>query len=200
MEGLHEETGPGELEAAMTYDRAMPSADKVALFKTFVKVALQKQGKRATFMAKWSPDVPGQSGHIHLSLKNLAGEVLFYEAGHEGGMSQTMRHFIAGQQKLIPEFMAMIAPTINSYRRLIPDCWAPTEASVGIDNRIWAIRIIPDSTQSQGLEYRIAAADAKPYIILSAVIASGLWGIENKAEIEAIVSGNAYDQNFPEHL
>ncbi len=200
LEGLHEETGPGVLEAALTYDRAMASADKAALFKTFSKVALQKQGKIATFMAKCSPDSPGQSGHIHLSLKNLEGKPLFFEKDSEGKMSRTMRHFVAGQQKLMPELMAMIAPTINSYRRLIPGFWAPTEASVGIDNRTCAIRIIPGNKKSQRLEYRIAAADANPYIILSAVIASGLWGIENKAEIEAMVSGNAYDQKFPKHL
>lgn len=200
LEGLHEETGPGVLEAAIAYDHAMASADKAALFKTFTKVALQKQGKMATFMAKWSPDFPGQSGHIHLSLKNGEAEALFFDAGQAGNVSQTMSHFVAGQQKLMPELMAMIAPTINSYRRLIPGFWAPTEASVGIDNRTCAIRIIPGSAQSQRLEYRIAAADANPYIILSAVIASGLWGIENKAEIDAMVSGNAYDQQFPKHL
>ena len=184
----------------MTYDCAMASADKAALFKTFVKVALQKQGKMATFMAKWSPDYPGQSGHIHLSLKNLKGKALFFEEDRKGGMSQTMRYFIAGQQKLMPELMAMIAPTINSYRRLIPGFWAPTNASVGIDNRTCAIRIIPGSSQSQRLEYRIAASDANPYIILSAVIASGLWGIAHKAEIESMVSGNAYERTFPKHL
>ncbi len=200
LEGLHEETGPGVLEAAMTYDRAMASADKAALFKTFVKVALQKRGKMATFMAKWSADYPGQSGHIHLSLKDLEGKALFFEKGREGSMSQTMRHFIAGQQKLMPELLAMVAPTINSYRRLVPGFWAPTEASVGFDNRTCAIRIIPGSEKSQRLEYRIAASDANPYIILSAIIASGLWGIANKAEIEALVSGNAYDKTFPKHL
>ncbi|NOY84956.1 MAG: glutamine synthetase [Nitrospirae bacterium] len=200
LEGLHEETGPGVLEAALTYDQAMASADKAALFKTFIKVALQKQGKLATFMAKWSPDFAGQSGHIHLSLKNLEDKSLFFEEGQKAGMSPTMCHFVAGQQKCMPELMAMIAPTINSYRRLIPGFWAPTEASVGIDNRTCAIRIIPGSEQSQRLEYRVAAADANPYIILSAVIASGLWGIENKAEIETMVSGNAYNQKFPKHL
>jgi len=115
-------------------------------------------------------------------------------------MSDTMRHFVAGQQKLMPEFLAMIAPTINSYRRLIPGLWAPTDASVGIDNRTCAIRIISGSEKAQRLEFRIGAADANPYVILSAVIASGLWGIENKAEIESMVEGNAYEQPFPEHL
>ena len=94
----------------------------------------------------------------------------------------------------------MIAPTVNSYRRLIPGFWAPTEASVGIDNRTCAIRVIPGSKESQRMEYRIAAADANPYIILAATIASGLWGIENKAKLEPLVQGNAYEQKFPEHL
>lgn len=200
IEGLHEETGPGVLEAAITYDKALSSADKAALFKTFTKIALQKQNKMATFMAKWSPDYPGQSGHIHLSLWDKQGKALFHDHSQENNMSQTMRHFAAGQQKLMPELLAMVAPTINSYRRLIPGFWAPTEASIGVDNRTCAIRIIPGNEKSQRLEYRIAAADANPYIILSAVIASGLWGIENKAEIDSMVQGSAYDQKFPDHL
>jgi glutamine synthetase len=200
LEGLHEETGPGVLEAAIAYGDALESADKAALFKTFTKILLQKQNKIATFMAKWSPDYPGQSGHIHLSLKDDNGRALFYDASQPDNMSDTMRHFVAGQQKLMPEFLAMIAPTINSYRRLIPGFWAPTEASVGIDNRTCAIRIIPGSESAQRLEYRIAAADANPYVILSAVIASGLWGLENKADIDSMVTGNAYEQEFPEHL
>jgi glutamine synthetase len=200
LEGLHEETGPGVLEAAITYKKALRSADDAALFKTFTKVALQKENKMATFMARWSPDYPGQSGHIHLSLRDKAGNALFHDANQPHNMSQAMRQFIGGLQKLMPEFLAMIAPTINSYRRLVPGYWAPTEASVGIDNRTCAIRIIPGSEKSQRLEYRIAAADANPYVILSAVIASGLWGIENDADIEAMVTGNAYDQSLPEHL
>jgi len=200
IEGLHEETGPGVLEAALTYDSALHSADKAALFKTFVKIALQKENKIATFMARWSADFPGQSGHIHLSIKDKKGKALFYDDKQKNGMSDLMRYFVAGQQKLMPELLAMIAPTINSYRRLIPGLWAPTDASVGVDNRTCAIRIIPGGEKSQRLEYRIAAADANPYIILSAVIASGLWGLENKGEIEAQVEGSAYDQTFPDHL
>ncbi len=200
LEGLHEETGPGVLEAAITYTAALESADRAAMFKTFSKVALQREGRMATFMARWSPDFPGQSGHIHVSLKDKQGKSLFFEEADEHNMSKLMHHFIAGQQKLMPELLSMIAPTINSYRRLIPGFWAPTEASVGVDNRTCAIRIIPGSEKSQRLEYRIAAADANPYIILAAVIASGLWGIENPGEIDNMVQGSAYDQTFPEHL
>ncbi len=200
IEGLHEETGPGVMEAALTYDDAINAADKATLFKTFSKIALQRQGKIATFMAKWSPDYPGQSGHIHVSVKNEKGNSIFYDASQPHNMSELMQQFVAGQQHLMPELLAMIAPTINSYKRLIPGFWAPTEASVGIDNRTCALRIIPGSEKSQRVEYRIAAADANPYIILAAVIASGLWGIENKAEIEKLVSGSAYEKNFPKHL
>jgi glutamine synthetase len=200
IEGLHEETGPGVLEAALVYSEALQSADKASLFKTFTKVALQKENKIATFMARWSPDYPGQSGHIHISIKDKNGKALFHDDSQVDGVSEVMKYFAAGQQQLMPELLAMIAPTVNSYRRLIPGFWAPTEASVGIDNRTCAIRLIPGSEKSQRLEFRIAAADANPYIILAAAIASGLWGIENKAKIEALVKGNAYDQQFPEHL
>lgn len=200
LEGLHEETGPGALEAALTYDRSLASADKAALFKTFSKVALQRIGKMACFMAKWSQDLPGQSGHIHLSLRDFDGNALFYDANKPNKMSATMSHFVAGVQQQLPELLAMVAPTINSYRRLIPGFWAPTDASVGIDNRTCAIRIIPGSEKSQRLEFRIAAADANPYIILSSVIAAGLWGIENQLQPEALVTGNAYEQEFPDHL
>ena len=200
LEGLHEETGPGVLEAALTYSDALDAADKAALFKTFTKAFLQKQNKMATFMAKWSPDYPGQSGHIHLSLKDHHGQPVFHAADQPGNMSETMQNFVAGQQHCMPELLAMIAPTVNSYRRLIPGFWAPTEASVGIDNRTCAIRIIPGTENSQRLEYRIAAADANPYVILAAVIASGLWGVENKLAIESMVTGNAYEMRFPEHL
>jgi len=200
IEGLHEETGPGVLEAAIAYSDALTSADNASLFKTFTKISLQKNNKIATFMARWSEDYPGQSGHIHLSIKDSNGTAVFYDNNDKNNMSETMYHFIAGQQQLMPEFLAMIAPTINSYRRLIPGFWAPTEASVGVDNRTCAIRIIPGNEKTQRLEYRIAAADANPYIILAAVIASGLWGIENKLSIDSMVKGNAYDQVFPEQL
>lgn len=199
IEGLHEETGPGVLEAAITYDDALSSADKAALFKTFSKIYFQKKNKIATFMAKWSDEYPGQSGHIHVSIKDKKGKAAFYDKKDKNHMSQLMKYFVAGQQKLMPEFLAMVAPTINSYRRLIPGFWAPTEASVGIDNRTCAIRIIPGSEKSQRLEYRIAAADANPYIILAAVIASGLWGVENKENLQKMVTGNAYDQKFSEN-
>ena len=108
-------------------------------------------------------------------------------------MSDTFRHYLAGQIKLLPEVLPMIAPTINSYTRMIKGFWAPTHANWGIDNRTCALRVLPGSEKSHRLEYRIAAADGNPYLALAASIACGLYGIENKLELPPMVQGNAYD-------
>jgi glutamine synthetase len=96
LEGLHEETGPGVLEGAIAVDAALAAADKAALFKTFAKIVAQRNQLMATFMAKWSPDWPGQSGHIHISLKDMDGKSVFHAPAAPHAMSDTMRHFVAG--------------------------------------------------------------------------------------------------------
>lgn len=199
LEGLHEETGPGVLEAAIVVAPALEAADRAALFKAFTKAYAQKRGKMATFMAKWSKDWPGQSGHIHMSLWK-DGAPTFADAALPHGMSKTMRHFIGGQQKLMPELLCMVASTINSYRRLIPGFWAPTDASWGLDNRTCALRAIPGAAKSQRVEYRVGPADANPYLALAAALGSGLWGVENEIEPEPMVEGNAYAMTFPDAL
>jgi glutamine synthetase len=194
LEGLHTETGPGVLEAAIGVDDALRAADKAILFKTFAKVLAQRRGLMATFMAKWSPDWPGQSGHIHLSLRDKrTGEPAFHDGTADRTISDTMRHFVGGQQALMPETLAMVAATVNSYSRLIPGFWAPTSATWGIENRTTALRAIPGSPAAQRVEYRIAAADANPYLALAAALAGGLWGIEHGIEPDAAIAGNAYD-------
>jgi glutamine synthetase len=200
IEGLHEETGPGVIEAALAADAGLAAADKAALFKTFAKVIAQRRGLMATFMAKWSADWPGQSGHIHMSLKDAAGKPVFHDPAKPHGMSDVMRWYLGGQQRLMPELLAMVAPTVNSYTRLIPGFWAPTDSAWSVDNRTTALRVIGGSAKSQRIEYRVAAADANPYVILAAALASGLWGIENRVEPEPMVKGNAYDKKFPQRL
>ncbi|SHE43158.1 L-glutamine synthetase [Modicisalibacter ilicicola DSM 19980] len=200
IEGLHTETGPGVLEAAIGVDGALAAGDKGALFKTFTKVWAQRRGLMATFMAKWSPDYPGQSGHIHLSLRERdSGLSAFFDADKPYHMSDVQRHFVAGQQKLMPEFLAMFSPTINSYTRLIPGFWAPTEATWGVENRTCALRVIPGSDKSQRVEYRLGSADANPYLALAAAIGAGLYGIEHRLEPDEQVTGNAYALEHPEH-
>ena len=200
LESLHEETGPGVIEAAIGVDCALAAADKAALFKTFAKVVAQKRGLMATFMAKWSMDWPGQSGHIHMSLRDATGKPVFHDPKGPHGMSEAMRWFVGGQQRLMPELLAMIAPTVNSYTRLIPGFWAPTDSAWSVDNRTCALRVISGSAKSQRVEYRVAAADANPYVSLAAAIASGLWGIEHRIEPEPMIEGNAYDRQHPAAL
>jgi glutamine synthetase len=198
IEGLHTETGPGVLEAAIEYSEALEAADRAALFKTFTKVLAERRGWMATFMAKWSRDWPGQSGHLHVSLTE-GGKPAFHDADKPHSMSDTMRWFVGGQQALMPEFLAMVASTVNSYTRLIPGFWAPTDATWGVENRTCALRVIPGSPKSQRVEYRLAAADINPYIALAAAIGSGLWGIEHRIEPDAPIVGNSYAvQHAPE--
>ena len=200
LEALHTETGPGVMEAALVYDNASAAADKAALFKTFTKVWAQRNEMMATFMAKWSGDQPGQSGHIHISLQSKDGKSVFFDAGGEHTMSVIQRQFLAGQQRLMPEFLAMTAPTVNSYTRMVPGLWAPLDATWGVENRTTALRVIPGSEKSQRIEYRLGAADANPHIALAAALASGLYGIEHELEATPQVTGNAYEQEHPAEL
>lgn len=192
LEGLHTETGPGVLEAAIAVDEASRAADKAALFKTFTKVLLQRRDLMGTFMAKWSNDYPGQSGHMHVSLER-AGVNAFFDADDADGLSPVMRQFLAGQVKYMPQVLPMVCATINAYRRLVPGMWAPTSASWGIENRTTAIRAIPAGAGGTRSEYRLGPADANPYLALAAAIATGLRGIEEGLEPTDPVLGNAYE-------
>src|SRR3984893_5080882 len=153
----------------------------------------------ATFMAKWSERLPGQSGHLHVSLARQDGSSAFYDQAGAPTMSEEMRWFVGGQQALMPELLAMVAATVNSYSRLVPGYWAPTSATWGVENRTTALRVIRGGPSSQRVEYRVAAADINPYIALAAAIGSGLWGIEHRLEPDAPIEGNAYDREHPPH-
>jgi glutamine synthetase len=197
LEGLHTETGPGVLEAALQHTEALEAADRAALFKTFVKVLAQRRGLMATFMAKWSEQLPGQSGHLHISLTRADGSSAFHDETRPHSMSDEMRWFVGGQQALMPELLAMVAATVNSYTRLVPGFWAPTAATWGVENRTCALRVIPGSAKAQRVEYRIAAADINPYLAIAVAIGSGLWGIEHRIEPDEPITGNAYARKLP---
>lgn len=201
LEGVHTETGPGVYETAIKFDAALRAADHSTLFKTGVKEITARHGVVATFMAKWSPDLPGCSGHLHQSLWSLDGKRnLFHDDDGRPGLSALMRHYIAGQLALMPELTALVAPTINSYKRLRPRTWAPTTASWGVENRTTAIRAIPGGAKSTRVEYRLAGADVNPYIGMAATLAAGLYGIEHRLEPPEPWAQNAYtapDGMFP---
>lgn len=192
IEGLHTETGPGVLEAALHHDEALAAADKAALFKTFTKILAQRMGLMATFMSKWSNSYPGQSGHIHVSLEDPETGANRFASDAADGMSQEMRWFIGGQIALMPELLTMVCATVNSYRRLVPGMWAPTHAHWGVENRTTAIRAITGGAGTRS-EYRVGPADANPYLALAAALASGLWGIQNQVEPPPAIIGSAYE-------
>ena len=194
LEGLHCETGPGVWEAAISVDDALAAADKAALFKTFTKAFFQRRGMIATFMAKWSMDYPGQSGHLHQSLNSInSTKNLFFDENDPHNMSDAMRFYVGGLQKHMKSFLALTSPTVNSYTRLVKGAWAPTAATWGVENRTSALRVIKGNNKSQRVEFRVGSADANPYLTAAANIAAGLDGIKNKIEPAEAVTGNAYD-------
>ena len=197
LEGLHTETGPGVLEAAIGVDEALNSADKAVLFKTFMKVLAQRKNLMATFMAKWSEKYPGQSGHIHCSLVDLENKPVFWNEGG-GGMSELMINFLGGLQKYSREFMAMIAPTTNSYKRLCVGAWAPINMTWAKENRTTGFRVIEGSPDSQRIENRLAGADANPYLALAATFAAGFLGIKERLQPTEPATGEAYTMKTEE--
>jgi glutamine synthetase len=197
LEGFHTETGPGVYEAAIAVDKGVVAADKATLFKTAAKEIAARHGVIPTFMAKWNADLPGSSGHLHQSVYSTTdGRNLFFE---DGDNSALMRHYLAGLVSLIPEFMVMIAPSINSYKRTVPGTWAPINSSWGSDNRTTAVRTIPGSAKSTRIELRLAAADMNPYLAMAASLAAGVEGIERKLEPPPPVS-NGYAAGAGEPL
>lgn len=193
LEGLHTETGPGVYEAAIAYSDILESADRATLFKTSVKEIGYKLGIMPTFMAKWSEHLPGCSGHVHQSLWNTdETKNHFYSKESHDHISETFRQYMAGQLYCLPFILPMVAPTINSYKRLVEGAWAPTTLTWSIDNRTVALRALPVSDKSCRLETRVVGSDVNPYLAMAACLASGLYGIQNKLTLQASTSGNGY--------
>ncbi len=193
VEALHCETGPGVWEAALKATDALQAADRANLFKTFTKVFFNRHDCVATFMAKWSMDYPGQSGHFHFSLLDENQRNVFFDAQASMNMSDIHEHAVAGLERYLPEYLALMAPTINSYTRLVKGAWAPTASTWGIENRTAAIRVIRGSESVQRIECRVPGADANPYLVAAAVCAASLGGIEEQLAPGEPIIGNAYD-------
>lgn len=177
IEGLHTETGPGVLEAAIGFSEALAQADRAILFKTGAKEIGARFGIMPSFMAKPLQGLPGCSGHIHQSLSDGKNN-LFYDAGNPRKMSLLFESYVAGQVACMMDFGPMIWPTINSYKRLVDGFWAPVKPTWGLDNRTASFRVIAGSPKATRLETRCPGADVNPYLAMAAVIAAGLDGVE----------------------
>ena len=199
IEGLHTETGPGVYEAAIAFSSALEAADRAILFKTGAKEIGKRFGVMPSFMAKWSAQYPGCSGHIHQSLSDGKSN-LFYDAkSKRSSMSKLFESYLAGQLQALMQFAPMFWPTINSYKRLVDGFWAPVKPTWGIDNRTASFRVIAGSPKSTRLETRCPGADMNPYLATAAVIAAGMHGVEKglKLTTPPITGTNQGAENIP---
>lgn len=199
LEALHTENGPGLYEAAIVYVDALQAADRAAVFKAVVKDIAARFDILPCFMAKWRPTLQGCSGHIHQSLER-DGRNVFFAADAPLNLSETARSYIAGQLRYLPEVLALYAPTVNSYKRLVDGHWAPVRPTWGIDNRVAALRVLNASAQSCRIETRSPGADSNPYLAVAACIASGLRGIEENLQLVQSPQGSPREPAEPPRL
>jgi glutamine synthetase len=199
IEGLHTETGPGVYEVAIMFSEALEAADRAILFKTAAKEIGSRFGIMPSFMAKWSAQYPGCSGHLHQSLSD-GRKNLFHDArGRHGGMSKLFESYLAGQLDALIGMGPMIWPTVNSYKRLVDGFWAPVKPTWGVDNRTATFRVLPGSPKTTRLETRAPGADMNPYLATAAVLAAGLHGIEKglKLTTKPITGTNEGAEDVP---
>jgi glutamine synthetase len=193
IETSHWELGPGFLELVLAYQNAMRAADNAVIYKTFAKAFALRRGRILSFMARFNESGDGSSCHIHTSLRSRAGEPIFHDEKRPYTLSETMRHFIGGMQRKLPELLLLMAPNVNSFKRYVPGIFAPVSMTWGIDNRTTGLRAIVGSPQSQRVENRVPGADANPYLAIACTLGAGLWGIENKIEPSAQSTGSIYE-------
>jgi glutamine synthetase len=213
IEGIHTETGPGVYEVALKYGSALELSDRAQLFKTSAKQIGQLQPKLHNtstvypcFMAKHHADLPGCSGHIHLSLFDSKGNNLFYDDKDPDGMSELFRSFLAGILHCLPYVMPIYAPNVNSYKRYAGNFWAPLKVTFGLEDRTAAVRVISPKTSGIACsasgtraELRVPGADINVYLALSAAFASGLYGIKEKIELSRFAS-KSESESLPNSL
>lgn len=191
VEGYNREHGEGMYEMNLRYAPALEAADRGMLFKSGSKEILAQADAVPTFMAKYSDEMDGCSGHIHQSLWR-DGASAFYDEGGAHGMSQAMRSYLAGALRSMPELFALYAPNINSYKRYVSGSWAPTSATWGVDNRTSSLRVIASGPSAIRIETRVPGADVNAYLGFAACLAGGLWGIERGLEPPAAIQSDAY--------
>ncbi|MGI9147703.1 MAG: type I glutamate--ammonia ligase [Chloroflexota bacterium] len=196
VEASHHEVAIGQHEIDFKYDDAMRTADNAVTFRTTLKAIAQQHGLYATFMPKPFHGINGNGVHTHQSLWSCDGKTnLFYEADDEYLLSQTARSFMAGLLAHAPGMIAILAPLVNSYKRLVPGFEAPVYISWARINRSALIRIPQASRgrpEATRLELRCPDPSCNPYLAFSAMLAAGLDGIQRKLELAEPVEENLY--------
>jgi glutamine synthetase len=190
---IHEE-GAGQLEINLRHGDPVELADQVFMFKRTIREAALKHDTYATFMAKPIQGQPGSAMHIHQSIiDKKTGRNIF--SNEDGSESDAFFHFIGGMQRHVPNALVMLAPYVNSYRRLTQAASAPVNNKWGYDNRTTAFRVPRSDPAARRVENRIPSSDANPYLALAASLACGLLGMLDKTEAEpAVVTAANEDQ------
>ncbi len=191
VENSKGEWGPGQEEINVKYADALTMADRHVVMKNAIKEIAFLQGKAVTFMAKWDFGLAGSSSHIHMSLAQK-GKNAFHDPKADLGMSELMKHFMAGLLTYAGDITYFLAPYINSYKRFQVGTFAPTKAIWSRDNRTAGFRLCGEDTKGVRVECRIGGADLNPYLAYAALLAAGLKGVEDKLVLEPAFSGDAY--------
>jgi glutamine synthetase len=205
VDTLIHEIGAGQMEINFQHGDPLGLADKVFYFKRTLREAALKHDMYATFMAKPMGGEPGSAMHVHQSVVDSeTGRNIF--STPEGAPAPIFRHYIAGLQRYMPSAMAIVAPYVNSYRRIVRHTAAPINLQWGVDNRTVGFRVPVSGSQDRRVENRIIGADANPYLALAVTLACGYLGMTEQLEPTPIVEGSAYEmpgelpQGLPEAL
>jgi len=179
----HEVATAGQAEIDFRFDTLVKTADNMMLYKYVIKNVAKKHGKTVTFMPKPLFGDNGSGMHCHQSLWK-GGTNLFYQAGNYASLSDMARWYIGGLLKHTPALLAIVAPTTNSYKRLVPGYEAPVMMAYSNRNRSACIRIpaYSDSPKAKRIEYRCPDPSANPYLAFSAMLMAGIDGILNCIE------------------
>ena len=195
IESSKGEAWPGQQEINLRYSDTLAMADNHTIYKNGAKEIAHQNGCSITFMAKPDHGWIGSSCHIHSSLWREGVNVFT-------GESEIFQGYLAGWIACLRELALFLAPTINSYKRFTAGSWAPTTLAWGHDNRTCGFRIVGHGP-SQRIETRIPGGDVNPYLAFAALIAAGLYGIEQELELPPPLEGNAYEsdaERFPHAL
>ncbi|MFI5019851.1 MAG: glutamine synthetase family protein, partial [Dongiales bacterium] len=191
IDTLTHEAGAAQMEINFNHGDALVLADQAFLFKRTVRQAAMRHNIYATFMAKPLANQPGSSMHIHQSLLEAStGRNLF--ADTLGRDSPLFRSHVAGLQRFLPQVMPLLAPNVNSFRRLRPYSDAPINVQWGVDNRSVGLRVPISDGPARRIENRLAGADANPYLAIAASLACGYLGMIERMKPTKQIEGSAY--------
>jgi glutamine synthetase len=191
IEAVVPEGGPSQFELNLTPQEALRAADEGFLFKFAVKRIAESLGYTSSFIAKPAPGGFGSSMHVHQSLWSGERNV-FHDNTSDDGLSKIGRQYVAGLTSTLREFTAVFAPFITSYKRYEAESAAGTQVAWSLGNRTTAIRAITGAEHLTRIENRTPGADGNPYLVLAAMLAGGLWGIESDLDPGTAYAGNAY--------